>query len=101
MVRDAPLRGAPHHEVGVIRAPTVQRAKRVEPWQATTSDLILRSGPQDRVSKDGPRWGPWFETPRYARLLTMRSELLERTFRPRSRSERGPESIATTVRGTA
>ena len=34
--------------------------------------LILRSGPKDCVSKDGPR-GTWFETRRFATLLTMRS----------------------------
>ena len=38
MVRDAPLRGAPHHE-----ADRKTRKKKT---------LILRSGPQDRVSKD-------------------------------------------------
>src|SRR5262249_25896864 len=42
--------------------------------------LILRSGPQGRVSKDGPQ--PWccpsFETPRYARLLRMRWFLYSR-----------------------
>jgi hypothetical protein len=34
-------------------------------------DLILRSGPKDRVSKDASR-GPWFETRGFAALLTMR-----------------------------
>jgi hypothetical protein len=41
--------------------------------------LILRSDAQRRVSKDGRvhgcRFGPWFETPCFARLLTMRMEL--------------------------
>jgi len=34
------------------------------------SAFILRSGPKDRVSKDGA--APWFETHRFAMLLTMR-----------------------------
>ena len=41
--------------------------------------LILRSDAQRRVSKDGQvnrhRFGPWFETPCFARLLTMRFEM--------------------------
>src|SRR4051812_40367099 len=39
---------------------------------ALHSDLILRSDAKHRVSKDGQTVWPWFETPRYARLLTMR-----------------------------
>ena len=40
----------------------------------TTTHLILRSGPQARVSKDGQQqdWGPPFETQRYALLLRVR-----------------------------
>jgi hypothetical protein len=42
-----------------------------------TSVLILRSA--QRVSKDEARTttASWFETPRYARLLTMRIEILQ------------------------
>jgi hypothetical protein len=50
MVRDAPLRGAPHHEVGFGRT-------------ATHTDLILRSGRKDRVSKDGARSDSIFKQP--------------------------------------
>jgi hypothetical protein len=37
---------------------------------ATSHGLILRSAPKERVSKDGD--AAWFETTRFARLLTMR-----------------------------
>ena len=45
-----------------------------------THRLTLRSGPQGRVSKGGIRHRccPSFETPRYARLLRMRSALISR-----------------------
>jgi hypothetical protein len=40
---------------------------------ATYSDLILRSLPKAGVSKDGHEFAAsWFETRRYATLLTMR-----------------------------
>src|SRR5713226_1457454 len=44
----------------------------------TNKDLILRSAPKARVSKDGPRAHllPSFETARYAGLLRMRWRLL-------------------------
>jgi len=40
----------------------------------TNKNLILRSAPKARVSKDGPRARAFlsFETARYARLLRMR-----------------------------
>jgi hypothetical protein len=38
----------------------------------TNSNLILRSGLKDRVSKDGGTWR-WFETLRGAKLFTMRA----------------------------
>lgn len=44
-----------------------------------SSILILRSDAQRRVSKDGQvrgrHFGPWFETPAFSGLLTMRTEL--------------------------
>jgi hypothetical protein len=38
------------------------------------SRLVLRSGPKDRVSKDGAATvpAPWFETRAFGALLTMR-----------------------------
>jgi hypothetical protein len=48
---------------------------------STSSDLILRSGPKDRVSKDGrerllsPR--PSFETPAFGGLLRTRLSVLK------------------------
>src|SRR5215470_8484498 len=47
---------------------------------STTSDLILRSPSEARASRRmaaSPNLLPWFETARYARLLTMRPSVLE------------------------
>jgi hypothetical protein len=43
---------------------------RAKPKSEASPRLILRSAPKERVSKDGA--APWFETRRFATLLTMR-----------------------------
>src|SRR5215510_3604050 len=50
-----------------------------EPVNLSNSDLILRSPSEARASRRmaaSPNLPPWFETARYARLLTMRPSVL-------------------------
>src|SRR5262245_66508029 len=65
---------------------------------STTSDLILRSPSEARASRRmaaSPNLLPWFETARYARLLTMRPSVLE--LAPKSP---GNERFASSKAGT-